>query len=265
MIQVLASNPWLTVAANILGVASFVLGFIFYFRAKERFALTYLVSERTLIHSSTERPFDLNLALSWNGRPLPQLTRSYVLIRNTGNKLIEREDIVGQPSVRVGAEIIDACIECSDDPGTQAQIVPVGDKRSGELNLEFLRPSDAIIIRIDHTGLVREIFVECHTKAGGPIKKNPAEPGFFIAAGSLAGLTLFAGFAEILSVMSSDSQEHTVVNILPRFISGAVTGFVAWLALASLILAVLSLAGSFIYKKRPVDQAWKKIITDRRR
>ncbi|MFK4538025.1 hypothetical protein ABIA00_006208 [Bradyrhizobium ottawaense] len=45
MIQALASNPWLTVAANLLGVASFILGFIFYFKAKERFEIGYRVSE----------------------------------------------------------------------------------------------------------------------------------------------------------------------------------------------------------------------------
>jgi hypothetical protein len=169
----LANYPLLTLAANLTGVVGFGLAIFFYFRSKEKFVLSYNITEKLLIQPSTKLPFDMDVPLSWNGKQLTRLTRSFILVSNTGNQLVERSDIVGVSSLQVAgtSEIIKAEIVFSDDPGSQAA-VNSGSGNSRSFDFEFLRPRDSFIIKVDHTGALNEIFPECKTKAGGPIKKS---------------------------------------------------------------------------------------------
>jgi hypothetical protein len=120
----LANYPLLTVAANLTGVVGFGLAIFFYFRSKEKVVLSYNITEKLLIQPSTKLPFDMDVPLSWDGKQLTRLTRSFILVSNTGNQLVERSDIVGVSSLQVAgtSEIIKAEIVFSDDPGSQAAV-----------------------------------------------------------------------------------------------------------------------------------------------
>jgi hypothetical protein len=94
-------------------------------------------------------------------------------VTNTGNKLIESSDIVGTPSIQVAdtSKIIEAQLVFSDDPGSQV-VLSGATETLRSLDFEFLRPRDSFIIKLDHTGALNEVFPDCKTKAGGPIKKS---------------------------------------------------------------------------------------------
>jgi hypothetical protein len=186
----LANYPLLTIAANLTGVVGFALAIFFYFRSKEKVVLRYNIAEKLLIQPSTKLPFDMDVPLSWNGKPVTQLTRTFILVSNTGNRLVERSDIVGVPSLQVAgtSEIINAELVFSDDPGSQVAVKD-GSSNLRSFDFEFLRARDSFIIKVDHTGALNEIFPECKTKVGGPIKKSNQR----------AKIVLWSGFAVLLT------------------------------------------------------------------
>lgn len=196
-IATLTAHPLFNLGNGVIGFVGVVLAFYFYFKGKERFALSYTVVEKMLIQPSTKLPFDLDVPLSWNGKQLTRLTRTYILLKNTGNKLIERADIVGVPAVNVAAssQIIEADVVFSDDPGSQA-LINSGVTSARSFDFVFLRPSDAFIIRVDHTGALNELFVDCKTKAGGPIKKTNQTVRVFF--GSVVGIILAIGLGNFI-------------------------------------------------------------------
>lgn len=248
----LANYPPLSIAANLTGVVGFGLAIFFYFRAKERFAISYKAAEKVLIQPSTSLPFDLDVPLSWNGTPVARLTRTYILITNTGNKLIERNDIVGIPSIRVSdnSEIIESELVVSDDPGSRASISSgsLGPMRA--FDFEFLRPSDGFILKVDHTGALNELFIECKSKAGGPIKKvNQTIRAVFWAILLVLGIELlgyaiwpYSNLPEPFSYQSSHTDAIEIV--MASFLLGS-----AFIALLVLAIALVSFLLSLVTRK----------------
>jgi hypothetical protein len=186
-IAALTNNPIFNLFNGLVGVIGVALAVYFYFRAKERYALSYKVTERQLIQASSLRPFDMDVPLSWGGREVARLTRSFILITNSGNKLIQKSDLTNSATVQVSqdSKIIDTAIIFSDDPGSQV-LISGGSSSSSEINFEFIRPNDGCVIKVDHTGYLNEVFVEFSTKAGGSIKKINDGPR--VALGLLIGL-----------------------------------------------------------------------------
>jgi hypothetical protein len=243
----LANYPLLTVAANLTGVVGFALAIFFYFRSKEKVVLRYNIAEKLLIQPSTKLPFDMDVPLSWNGKQLTRLTRSFILVSNTGNRLVERSDIVGVSSLQVAgtSEIINAEIVFSDDPGSQAA-VNSGSGNLRSFDFEFLRPRDSFIIKVDHTGALNEIFPECKTKAGGPIKKSNQRAK--IISWSVFAVLIIGCLGNVIwrnsEVFPEDYSYNSKYNDVVNYIYGSfMIGFVVVLAMlivGGLIGAVLS-------------------------
>jgi hypothetical protein len=171
-ISELANNPLFSLFNGLVGFVGVALAVYFYFKAKERYTLSYKITERQLIKDSSLRPFDMDVPLNWGGHDVTRLTRSFIFIKNSGNKLIEGSDLSNAPSIQVlqDNKIIHAELVFSDDPGSQI-IINAGTDNTRSLDFEFIRPADGCVIKVDHTGQSNEIFVECRTKPGGAIKK----------------------------------------------------------------------------------------------
>lgn len=243
----LANYAPLSIAANLAGVVGFGLAFFFYFRAKERFVLSYKVVEKLLIQPSSRRPFDLDLPLSRNDQVVSQLTRTYILITNTGNKLIERGDIVGISSIQVSdkAEIIESELVFSDDPGSRASISGGSLGPTRAFDFEFLRPKDGVIFKVDHTGALNELFIECKSKAGGPIRKTNQKfaaifwPTIVVAMMVLVGYVIWQVANPLPEPFNYQSKhgDDPFIAIFSSFMLGFTA--VAGLALAILFVAIV--------------------------
>ncbi|VIO71257.1 hypothetical protein [Bradyrhizobium ivorense] len=191
----LTSNPIFNLCNGLVGIVGVALAIYFYFKAKERYTLSYKVAERQLIQASSLRPFDMDVPLNWGGHDITRLTRSFILITNSGNKLVESSDISSVARIRVSdkSTIIEAKIVYADDPGSQI-LISGGDSSSRTLDFAFIREREGCIIKVDHTGFLNEVFVECRTKASGSIKK--------ISDGPRAALTLLVGLPTMWAIGS---------------------------------------------------------------
>jgi hypothetical protein len=254
----IASSPAFTVLCGLCTIFSTGIAFYFYFRSKERFALSYSVSEKKLIQASTLRPFDMNVPLSWNGHDVTRLTRSFILIQNTGNKLVQRTDIVGIPSVQVGegSTIIDAGVIFADDAGSKVSLKESSiNKRA--FDLEFLRQKDGFILKIDHTGSLNELFVECKTMAGGSIKKINQTARVVIGLLIAVPMLCFLGNVIWRNVELPEPFGRKIANgdllfdMVGSFFIGALAllGFVIVAGLIALLLSLLT-KGTLTVNKR---------------
>jgi hypothetical protein len=164
------------VRCGVVGVLGLFFAVYFYFKGKERFSLRYDFVERAIIEQKNDRkPFDLDGPVVWNGFLITErLVRTYVFVRNSGNKLIEKSDVVGGATVQTheSAKIIDVQIIAMDDPACSLKISePQG--FSAQIDFEFFRPKEGAIFRVDHTGKQNQLFVSLKTKQGGPAKRVP--------------------------------------------------------------------------------------------
>jgi len=266
LIEKIATNPWVVVGSYIVGILGIVIVFVVYFVSKEKFAMTYQVCELTLL-SPEKRSFDMDLPILIEGQKLVQFTRSYVLIRNVGNKIIEPKDIVGSAAIKTinNASIIGAEIVGMDDPGSQVQIVAAGQTDNmRELSFEFLRAAEAFVVKIDHTGSTNELFVECNTKAGGAIRTPrddaPMEPFKFVAMLALLGL-IGPAIALIVEFFTEAPVAERFDLIKAYALALGVLFFVVSLIGPGLnYLIKRFLVGA--YRRRPTDDIWRKIEVD---
>jgi hypothetical protein len=182
----LTSNPLFNLFNGVIGILGVALAVYFYWKGRERFTLRYQVIERTIIERKLERrPFDLDGPITWGGVEVSErLLRSFILVQNSGNKLFEKSDLIETPLMQTSfdAKILDAKMVSCDDAGSQPLVVSIRDNLVS-FSFEFLRPSEGIVLRVDHTGKPNELFVVCRTKQGGPIKKQgPAGALAFVLA-----------------------------------------------------------------------------------
>jgi hypothetical protein len=269
MIEQIATNPWIVVGSYVVGVAGIVLACVFYYTQIEKFILSYEICERTLMRVSESRPFDLDFPLVSKGREIEQLTRSYVLITNVGNKLIELNDVVGGLAIKTineDAKVISAKIVGYDDPGSQVQIAAGDDV--GELKFEFLRPEDGFIVKVDHTGSTNEVFVEGRTKIGGAIKRaNSGAMGAFAfvllvfttgAIGGIAILSLGSGWEKFLGAQSNWER----VVILMTASLPVLAGLIVMSGVAPLTAYLFKRFVTKTYRKGPTVRIWQEIVSD---
>jgi len=271
MIEQIATNPWAIVASYILAILGFIAAFVFYYLSKEKFEMAYRVCERTLL-SSKNRWFDMDIPVLLDGRELIQFTRSYVLILNVGNKLIEPKDIVGSLAIKTinDASIIRAEVVGTDDPGSQAQIVAAGQMDGmRELRFDFLRPTDAFIVKIDHTGSTNELFLECNTKAGGAIRDPSADAP--MGAGRFTALLFLLGLigGAIVLIVGGNGRVFMEGSGAERYDLLAKSFGLAMMLLIPVVFiigpALNYLFKRFVvgtYRKGPTDDLWQKIQFD---
>lgn len=236
MIELLGQNPWFSVLANSAGLVSFILGIVFYFKSKEKFAMAYFVAEKTLIDQPAKLPFDLDLPVSIAGTAVQRLTRTFVLIRNNGNKLIEPNDNVGLPSLAVGSAstILNFEVVMSDDPGSQFSLLTTA-TNSLDVRMNFIRPKEGFVIKVDHTGAQNELFVNWRTKIGGPIRKInlSARVALWLM---LAVLSMpFLGVSVILALeqylpSSPDRPSLTNTDLFGAILGSTLIGMMIWLS-----------------------------------
>jgi hypothetical protein len=248
-ISELASNPLFNLFNGLVGFVGVALAVYFYFKAKERYTLSYKIAERQLIQASSLRPFDMDVPLSWGGHDVTRLTRSFILIENSGNKLIERSDLASPPSIQVlqDDKIIHAELIFSDDPGSQI-VIDVGTNNSRSLGFEFIRPADACVIKVDHTGQLNEVFVECRTKAGGAIKKINDGPRVAIGLLMAFPVLWLVGYtvSEYVDFLLPEPFDRASISrygggwiqLYVSFVVGAVASFAALMGYVILALAV---------------------------
>lgn len=170
----LSSDPLFNLINFAIAVISVILAVYLYIRGLDRVTLQYQTTERTILEQRTDqRPFDPDIVLPHNPPGYGRVTRSFILLTNSGNKLIETSDLSGNCYIQCGSNehILSANIVFADDPASRP-IIGEPTENKASFAFDFLRPKDGLIIKIDHTGKPNELFLSLRTKLGGPVQKG---------------------------------------------------------------------------------------------
>lgn len=138
---------------TLIGVAGLIFAFWSYYKTKITRKLEFVSYGRSLVDPEALKVGDYEFLV--NGRRMTSLSREYILLASTGSHSVQFSEILNHATFEVheGAEIIAAGLLQSDDPDNSAHIEFTPKKAT--IKFEYLRPRDAVLFYVDHTGFDR--------------------------------------------------------------------------------------------------------------
>ena len=171
MLERLMTNPvaWAVLAAST--ITSVVLAIVFYLKGKEKKEFSYCLRSSTLIRGK-KRKLD-KLSVTYAGERIDDLCVSRFTIWNSGNKTLNRHDMVSTKEVTItttdGSRILDAeLIACSEE--TNKFSVQITDKYTVKILFDYVDKREGAVVQILHTGMDGTLEIDCKIKGGQPIK-----------------------------------------------------------------------------------------------
>lgn len=172
MLEKLMTSPvaWAVLAASTL--ISVVLAIVFYLKTKEKKILTYCHRSSSLIRRK-KRKFE-KLSITYAGEQIDNLSVSRFTIWNSGNKTLNKDDIVATKEVTITAlgenKILDAeLILCSEE--TNKFSVAITDEHTVKVLFDYIDKREGAVVQILHTGTHDTLSIDYKIKGGLPIKK----------------------------------------------------------------------------------------------
>lgn len=202
MLEKLMTNPvaWAVLAAST--IISVVLAIVFYLKAKERKVLTYCLRSSSLIRGK-KRKLE-KLSITYAGNQIDNLSVSRFTIWNSGNKTLNKDDIVATKEVTITAleenKILDAeLIACSE--GTNNFSVKIIDEHTVKVLFDYVDKKEGAVVQILHTGTNDTLRIDYKIKGGMPIKKFINETFPRIISRALNRTFIMKVFPVIFAVM----------------------------------------------------------------
>lgn len=155
IISFLAINPIFIVFCSLIGLFSFVLSIIFYFKSKRVKKLSYIVRNFNVIDDSVSKIEDLGV--TYKGMEVKSLSVSKFGIWNEGNETINGTDLVKNDRLRIavtkGVEILDWKVISHTKLANDIIIEGIPDSENIAIEFEYLDPNDGILLQVYHTGI----------------------------------------------------------------------------------------------------------------
>jgi hypothetical protein len=152
----LINSNWLGVLIGIIGgaIITYVVAKIFHDRAKAESRLAYQYDSYTLLGIKKDLP---DIQISFRGRSVPRITKSFVVVWNDGSTTLDGKQIVEDDPLRIvvseGSEILDvATLKASRDAIKFSTVVSPKIPNEIRCNFEWLDPEDGALIQILHCG-----------------------------------------------------------------------------------------------------------------
>jgi hypothetical protein len=143
---------------DLFGLVGIVLAVVFYRRSKTRAAMSFQTRGERLVGAAAI--LSTSIEVRHRGRVIPQLTKTIMVLWNSGNVTIDGSANVGADPMRIcvgdDSEVLSAEVERTTRAVTQ--IRPSLDRaKQGQVLLDFtfLDPGDGAIITVLHTGQYR--------------------------------------------------------------------------------------------------------------
>lgn len=140
---------------NALGVLGILVGYYFYAKSRLRDRIHYVVKEVSVVGVSDPSISD-KLEIIFNGKNVPRVTSSRLLVWNTGSTVLSPDDFLNGDALGVyfkdgGVEILDAALLTSDAPENAKELRP-GGHGGLLLDYEVIRPTEGFVVEVLHSG-----------------------------------------------------------------------------------------------------------------
>ena len=172
MLEKLMDSPIAWALLAILAIASFIYAVYCQHKNKERKEFSYYLKSSTLIKHKKSK-FE-KLTITYNGQEIEDLCVSRFTIWNSGNRTLNRTDMVASRELTISAsgdnDILDVeLIACSET--TNAFSIELVDHHCAKITFEYADKLDGVVVQIIHTGTIHDLSLDCKIKGGHPPKK----------------------------------------------------------------------------------------------
>lgn len=181
-LEQLMDNPYAWLILAICTILSFAYAIYMGIKSKEKKEISYMVNTYEIVRAGENVIPEFQI--SYCGHPIGNLTVSRFAIWNSGNKLLNSNDVVDTKPLSIssdidGPEILDVSIIKLSEESNKFSV----DKKSAhcaEIKFDYMDKQDGIVVQILHTGSVEKIFLTGLIKGGKKIK-NTGHDRLFIS------------------------------------------------------------------------------------
>ena len=166
------TNPYAWAFLGACTIFSVVFGIWQWYKSKRKKELSCYKNSYTIVKGGKSLLPDLEL--KYKNEPIQELVITKYAIWNSGNEVLQREDIVEIKPLQVSCNgentrILDVKILQESDETNQFVVVDM-DKQHARINFDYVAPKDGIVIQMMHTGESQDVMVECKIKGGKSVK-----------------------------------------------------------------------------------------------
>lgn len=167
MLEKLMNNPYAWAILSVIAIIGFVLSIVFYFKGKEKKELSYFQDTKSLIYK--KRSNIDKLLVTYNGESVESLCTSVFTIWNSGNRTLNKADMVDTKELTVSARndcrILDyGIVKCSED--TNDFVLQVINEQEVKILFDYIDRNEGVKIQLIHTGTKNDLDIGCKIKGG---------------------------------------------------------------------------------------------------
>lgn len=147
-------NPVISIVGFVLGIISFVLSIIFYYKSKKQKKLSYAMSGFSLLTGQAKKYEKLSFL--YNDIPIKNLTAVKLVLWNSGNETIDKNDVVYKDpfiiTAKEGESIYDIEVITASNTSNNVSIEAIETGKKYQINFDYLDERDGFLISILHSG-----------------------------------------------------------------------------------------------------------------
>ena len=171
-LEELMDNPYAWLILSVCTVFSVIYAIYAGVKGKEKKEISYIVNTHEIVQAGKNMIPEFQI--SYRGQTIDDLTVTRFAIWNSGNRLLNSNDIVDTKPLSItsnddGPHILDASIIKRSEESNKFTI----DKKSAhcaELQFDYIDKQDGIIVQILHTGSAKNISLSTLIKGGKKLK-----------------------------------------------------------------------------------------------
>lgn len=172
MFDIIKNSTITWIILSFCTVASLAYAIITGVKGKKRKQFTYAKKSNYIIQNKVKTIEKLDL--KFDGKSIDVLTISTIVIWNSQNTEIRREDIVSEYELSINSEdnteILDAKIIYENEPANKFSIKKLSSKKV-VFDFEYVDRKEGFVVQIFHTGKSNSLKVDCKIKGGESIKQ----------------------------------------------------------------------------------------------
>ena len=171
-LEQLMQNKYAWLILSICTILSCIYGIFISIKSREKKQISYLINTYKIINAGEN--VIPKIEILYDGKYIRDLTVSRLVIWNSGNKLLNGDDIVDTKQLSVVAEsdkvdILDVSIVKYNEEANKFR-VDMRDSHHAEIKFDYVDKRDGIVIQILHTGSYDDIFIRGKIKGGKKLR-----------------------------------------------------------------------------------------------
>lgn len=171
-LEQLMENPYAWLILSVCSILSFAYAIYMGVRGKEKKEISYIVNTYEIVRAGQNMIPEFQM--SYRGHAIDDLTVTRFAMWNSGNRLLNSNDIVDTKPLSIisdddGPDILDVSIIKQSEESNKF-IVDKKDHHSAELKFDYMDKRDGIILQVLHTGSANDLVINGKIKGGKKLK-----------------------------------------------------------------------------------------------